>query len=180
MKTYQKLIALLLVSAFGIFALSCGNEQARNGNAVNAETTNANAAIPPDQIIEVEPSYAQTPTDAYKSLYEAVKAKDTEKIKSFMTQQTLAFAQAQAGMKKEPVESMYKNGFTATTFAESLPKIRDQRIKDDMGALEVYNEKEDKWKICLLCLKMQVGNWLSAKFSAANINHPEKDNSRKN
>ncbi len=145
MKIYQKLIALFLVSAFGIFAFSCDKQQPKNTSA-NSQSTNANSETPPQKMIDAEPSYAQSPTESYKGLYDAVKAKDTEKIKSYMTQQTLSFAQAQAEMKKEPVESMFKNGFLSTTFAEKLPEIRDERVKDNMGAIEIYNEKEKKWE----------------------------------
>ncbi len=171
MKTYQKLIALLLVSAFGIFAFSCKTPQAKNTNSVNAESANANTEIPPEKIIEAEPSYAQTPTDAYKGLYEAVKAKDTEKIKSFMTQQTLAFAQGQAQMTKQSMSEMVKNGFLATTMAAKLPEIRDQRIKDNMGAIEVYNEKEKKWEDTFFIFenggwKLAIGEVFSDKYKS--------------
>lgn len=171
MKTHQKLIALFLVSAFGIFAFSCRTPQAQNTNAVSTESANANTEIPPEKIIEVEPSYAQTPTDAYTGLYEAVKAKDTEKIKSFMTQETLAFAQGQAQMTKQSMAEMVKNGFLATTMAEKLPEIRDQRIKDDMGAVEVYNEKEKKWEDTFFMFenggwKLAVGEAFSGKYKS--------------
>src|SRR5690606_23295369 len=36
----------------------------------------------------------------------------------------------------------YENGFTATTSAESLPKIREERSKDDMAPIEDWNEKD--------------------------------------
>jgi hypothetical protein len=45
-----------------------------------------------------------------------------------------------------PVEKMYENGFTATTFSETLPELRDERIKENMGALEVWNAKDNKWE----------------------------------
>ena len=41
---------------------------------------------------------------------------------------------------------MLENGFTATTFADSLPQIRDERVNGDMGAVEVHNDKENKWE----------------------------------
>lgn len=146
MKTYQKIITLILISAFGLFAFSCSNEQAGNTNST-ASTINTNSATPAEQPrIEVEPSYAQSPTEGYKGLYEAVKAKDNEKIKSYLTQKTLAFGQAMAAQRKITPEEMFANGFTATNFAEKLPEIRDERVKDNMGAVEVYNEKEKKWE----------------------------------
>ena len=132
-----------MISAFGIFAFSCKTEQAKN---VNTATVNTNSAPPANNVIEAEPSYAQSPTEAYKGLFDAVKAKDTEKIKSYMTQQTLALAQGQAERTKQPVEKVYENGFLATTMTDKLPEIRDERIKDNMGAIEVYNEKSKNWE----------------------------------
>ena len=170
MKIYQKIIALFLVSAFGIFAFSC-KEQPKNTNSVNTTTADANADIPPERTIDVQPSYAQSPTEAYKNLYEAVKAKDTEKIKSYMTDQTLALAQGQAAMKKEPVENQYKNGFLATTMSDTLPEIRDERIKDNMGAIEVYNKQEKKWDDTFFMFenggwKLAIGEVFSGKYQS--------------
>lgn len=181
MKIYQKLIALILVFAFGIFAFSCKTAPTQNANTAIVDTANANTATvntanantapPADRIINVQPSYAQSPTESYKGIYEAVKAKDTELIKSFMTQQTLAFAQGQAEMQKKPVEDMYKNGFLATTFADKLPEIRDERIKDNMGAVEVYNEKDKKWEDTFFILenggwKLAIGDVFSGAYKS--------------
>ena len=150
MKIYQKIIALPLISAIGIFSFACGKEQAKSANSA-ANTTVANSVnmddVPPrTKLIDVDPSYAKTPTEGYKGLYEAVKSKDTEKIKSYLTQKTLAFGDSMAAQRKISPAEMYANGFTATNFAEKLPEIRDERVKDNMGAVEVYNEKEKKWE----------------------------------
>lgn len=87
-----------------------------------------------------------SPTESYKALYAAVKSKDTEKIKSVMSKKTQEFAQMVAARNNNPIEKVFENGFTATTFAESLPEIRDERIKDEFGAVEVYNSKDSRWE----------------------------------
>jgi hypothetical protein len=87
-----------------------------------------------------------SPTDSYKGLYAAVKSKDTEAIKKWMSKKTLGFAEGVAAQQKQPIEEVFKNGFTGTTFAASLPPMRDERIKDDMGALEVWNSKDQRWE----------------------------------
>ena len=56
-----------------------------------------------------------------------------------------------------PLEKVYENGFTATTFADSLPEIREERIKDDMAAIEVWNEKDKVWED--LALVYEDGGW---------------------
>src|SRR5687767_8395818 len=87
-----------------------------------------------------------SPTEAYKQLYAAVKSKDTERIKSTMSKKTQAFAEMVAGRQNQPIEKVFENGFTATTFSETLPEIRDERIKGNFGAVEVWNAKEKRWE----------------------------------
>jgi hypothetical protein len=120
----------LLCISLSILAigLACGGP---NGNVSTGEVTGGGGA---------------SPTDAYKQLYAAVKAKDIEAIKRQLTNKTIEFGAMAAQRGNTPVEKMYENGFTATTFSETLPEIRDERIKDDMGALEVWNSKENKWE----------------------------------
>jgi hypothetical protein len=89
---------------------------------------------------------ASSPTEAYKQLYAAVKSKDTEAIKATMTRTTIDFAESVSQRNKTPLEKVFENGFTATTFAESLPEIRDERVKGDMGNVEVWNAKDNRWE----------------------------------
>lgn len=88
----------------------------------------------------------ESPTESYKLLYAAVKSKDTAAIKSHMSQATQEFAEAIASKQNTPIEKVFENGFTATTFSEVLPELRDERISGNNGALEVYNSKESKWE----------------------------------
>jgi hypothetical protein len=87
-----------------------------------------------------------TPTETYKGLYAAVKGKNTEEIKKWMSKGTIGFAEAVAKQQNKPIESVFENGFTATTFAASMPKMRDERINENMGALEVWNGKDQRWE----------------------------------
>lgn len=87
-----------------------------------------------------------SPTEAYKRLYAAVKSKDTEAIKKQMTKKTIDFAGMASQRNNTPIEKVFENGFTATTFADSLPTIRDERVKDDMGNVEVWNSKDSRWE----------------------------------
>lgn len=99
---------------------------------------------------------AKTPTEAYKMLYAAVKTKNTENIKAMMSENSLGFAEFVAGQQKKTVEEVLANGFTATTFQENLPPMRDERIKDNFGALEVQN-KEKVWED--LPFVLENGSW---------------------
>ena len=126
-------LAVFLISIFVLTVVSCADKKmGTNVNSQSGTTVNVGGA--------------ETPTDAYKMLYEAVKAKQTAAIKKMMSQKTIGFAEGVAGQQKKPVEAVYENGFTATTFASALPQMRDERVKDNMGALEVWNEKDKKWE----------------------------------
>ena len=87
-----------------------------------------------------------SPTAAYKRLYAAVKAKNTDAIKRELTQKSVDFGVMFSERSGKTIEQAYENGFTATTFSPTLPEIRDERIKDNMGAVEVWNSKEKIWE----------------------------------
>ncbi|MEP7212897.1 MAG: hypothetical protein ABI791_07470 [Acidobacteriota bacterium] len=87
-----------------------------------------------------------SPTNSYKQLYTAVKAKNLDAIKQQMSKNTLAFAEAVSQQQKTPIEKVFENGFTATTFSDKLPEIRDERIDGTNGAVEVWNSKESRWE----------------------------------
>ncbi len=87
-----------------------------------------------------------TPTEAYKRLYAAVKQGETEAIKQEVTQKTISLAEMSAKQFNKSVESRFEIGFTATTYSNTLPSIRDERVSGNMGAIEVWNAKESKWE----------------------------------
>lgn len=87
-----------------------------------------------------------SPTEAYKRLYAAVKSKNINAIKSEMSKQSIALAESVSAIQNKPIEKVYENGLTATTFAETIPEIRDERVNGNMGSVEVYNSKETKWE----------------------------------
>ena len=126
---YNKIITagLLLVSAF--LSFSCQNQSAD----VNKPTATQSVK-------------AQTPTEAYKMLYAAVKEKNPGGVKNSISANTQGLAEFMAQQQKQPVEKIFENGFTGTTFSPALPEIRDERIKDNFGALEVFNSKDNTWE----------------------------------
>lgn len=88
---------------------------------------------------------AQSPTEAYKALYAAVKSKDAARIKQAMSKNSLGFAEFAAQKQNQTVEKTLENGFLETTFAAELPEMRDERVKDNFGAVEVFNQKTKRW-----------------------------------
>jgi len=91
-------------------------------------------------------AYGDTPTAAYKRLYDAVKSKDTAAIKTEMTTTSIEFASGISAKNNTPLEKVFENGFTGTTFAPTLPEMRDERVNCNMGALEVWHAKDQKWE----------------------------------
>lgn len=124
----RKYTALLFAVILGVFSFACQPQAAK------IETK------------DVPTSSAQSPTEAYKLLYAAVKSKNTDAIKSVMSKQTIAFAQMVSQRNNTPLEKVYENGFLASTFAATLPEIRDERIKGNMGAIEVWDAKENRFQ----------------------------------
>lgn len=106
-------------------------------------------------------SFSQTrddsPTTAYKRLFSAVKKKDAIAVMSQMSAETLAFARRVAIRQGKPVEEIFENGLTATTMSSVLPRIRDEEILGDMGAVKVWNSKDLRWED--LPLVKEQGTW---------------------
>ena len=123
------ILLTLLLGVVGLIGFACG------GTASNGSQNSAPQSAAGD-----------SPTAAYKLLYAAVKSKSTDAIKQEMSKQTLDFATAVAQRQNSPVEKVLENGFTATTFSENVPEIRDERIDGTNGAVEVWNSKESKWE----------------------------------
>lgn len=124
-KFVQKVVGLSFVLAFALLSFSCQSAQtSENQEAVKAPT----------------------PREAYRMLYEAVKAKDTKRIEQLMSNNTMTFAGFAAEQQKQPLEKVFENGLTATTFAASLPESRDERVNGSFGALEVFSQKDNRWE----------------------------------
>lgn len=129
----QQFIRLSFVVAFALLNFSC------------EEATNTPGA--PNQKTVIEgPINAQTPTEAYKSLYAAVKARDNQRIQKLMSRNTMAFAGFAIEQNKQSLEKFFENGLTATTFADNLPEIRDERVNGNFAAVEVFSQKDNRWE----------------------------------
>lgn len=110
--------------------------------------------------VEAPVSNAQTPSEAYRTLFTAVKSKDPAKIRSILSKGSMGLAEMASGQQKKPIEEVIKNGFTETTFADTMPQIRDERIKGDFGAVEVWNASRKQWDDIPFIL--EDGSWKAA------------------
>ncbi len=128
-----KIVSTGLIITFAFLSFACQKPQ--SVETVGGQTPQT-----------VETVSAQTPTEAYKMLYAAVKSKDTEKIKQMVSKETHGLAEFMAARQNQPIAKSFENGFTATTFSAALPEIRDERVKDEFGAVEVYNQQDKRWE----------------------------------
>jgi hypothetical protein len=87
-----------------------------------------------------------TPTAAYTRLFNAVKSKDVNAIKDQMTKRTIERARSSAKQWQKSEDAVLEHGMVASTFADTLPEMRDERIKDNMGAVEVWNAHDGLWE----------------------------------
>jgi hypothetical protein len=101
--------------------------------------------------------HGDTPTEAYKRLFSAVKSGSSDAIRAEMTKKTAEFAATTAKQMGKTADEQISHGMTATTYSESVPEIRDERVKDNMGAVEVWNSKETRWED--LPFMIEDGKW---------------------
>lgn len=125
------IFVLFLAATF----VGCQSVQTASNNNANGPMVAATTTTAP----------ANTPTEAYKNLYAAVKTKNTESIKQTMSKTTQEFAEAMAQMQKKTPEDMYKNGLIESTLSPNLPPMRDERVKGNFGAVEVQSS-DGKWQ----------------------------------
>jgi hypothetical protein len=135
MKYKNNIISISLLLAFVIVSLAC--QQQANTNS----SGNTNSAQAPVQTVK-----AGSPTESYKMLFAACKAKDTATIKQLMSKGSLGLAEFSASQQKKPVEKILENGLVAPTLSETITEIRDERIKDNFARIEVYNAQDKRWE----------------------------------
>lgn len=140
MKYKNKIASFFLIATFALLSVSCQKSQTASGNTQPQQTVKA-----------------QSPTEAYKMLYAACKAKDTATIKQLMSKGSMGIAGMLAAQQKKSLESVLENGLVAPTLADSLTEIRDERVKDNFGAVEVFNPKDNKWED--LPFVLEDGSW---------------------
>jgi len=141
MKYKNKITSFFLLLTFAFVSLACQKQQMGNSSNVSTAPT----------------VKAQSPTEAYKMLYAAVKAKDSDKIKQLMSKGSMGLAAFNADRQKISIEKSLENGLVAPTLSDSLTEIRDERIKDNFGAIEVFNQRDNRWEE--LAFVLEDGGW---------------------
>jgi len=150
LKNSSKIGITILAMCCAALAFACQPSSTSNSptnSSVKPNTSTSPAAeTKPPTLTDVPVGNAQTPSEAYKMLFAAVKSQDSTKIKSMLSKGSMGLAEMASGQQKKPVEEIIKNGFSETTFADTYPQMRDERVKDEYGAVEVWNEKSKRWE----------------------------------
>lgn len=123
-------------------------------------------------------AHGDTPTEAYKRLFAAAKSGDVNAIKAEMTQKTLELNRMGASKVGKTEDEQLMHGMTATTYSDTLPELRGERVRDNMGAVEVWNSRDKTWED--LPFMIEDGKW---KFAigdsfAGNYHSPGKGRDR--
>ncbi|MEP6902466.1 MAG: hypothetical protein ABJA66_11995 [Actinomycetota bacterium] len=170
-KINSKIIFTVLAAVCALVAVACQNSSTNNGSATiqskipdaNGKTNTSSNTVPdvkPPTLTDVPVGNAQTPSEAYRMLFAAVKSQDPAKIKSMLSKGSMGLAEMASGQQKKPVEEVVKNGFSETTFADNYPQMRDERVKGNFGAVEVWNESRKQWDD--IPFVMEDGSWKAA------------------
>lgn len=170
-KNSSKIIFTLLAIACAAIAFACSNSTTTtntttNATAPNSATTKVNNSTQPmpeskpPTMTDVPVGNAQSPLEAYRMLFAAVKSQDSTKIKSMLSKGSMGLAEMASGQQKKPIEEVIKNGFTETTFVDDYPQMRDPRVKGIFGAVEVWNAGRKQWDDIPFVL--EDGSWKAA------------------
>jgi hypothetical protein len=143
MKQKNKIIGAFFLLTFALFNSACQKQQVEPGNTQQQQ---------PAQTVK-----AQSPTEAYKMLYTAVKAKDMATVKQLMSKGSLGLAEFSGSQQKKPIEKILENGLVAPTLAPAITEIRDERINGNFGRIEVRNDQENRWED--LPFVLEDGSW---------------------
>lgn len=134
-QTAKNIIVFVFAATLALNVFACRQATAPVDNtAANTAPVSANAGTP-----------ANSPTEAYKMLFAAVRAKDSAGIERMMSKATLGMAGGAAKQFGVTLEKQLRNGMLETTITDTLPEMRDERVRDNYGAIEVYNKKTGGW-----------------------------------
>ena len=87
---------------------------------------------------------ASTPTEAFKSFYEATKNKDVATLKKIMTKETLAEMEKEAQGKGKSLDD-YLAEESQKGLPPALPQLGEEKINGDTATLQFKSDKATNW-----------------------------------
>jgi hypothetical protein len=173
MKLFNKIIATTIAISLSALILGCQPTPEK-------PLTNSNSVVEKPAFTKVDVGGAKSPAEAYTMLYTAVKAGDIESVKKMLSKSSIGMGESAGQRQNKSIDEVVKNGFTATTFSDTLPEIRDPRVKDNYASIEVRNEKENKWEDLPFVLedgswKLAVGDLFAGAFQSPGMSKATTD-----
>jgi ABC-type oligopeptide transport system substrate-binding subunit len=89
---------------------------------------------------------ASTPTEAFKSFYEATKNKDVATLKKLMTKETIAEMEKEAQGKNKSLDD-YLADESQKGVPPMMPQLGEEKIEGDKATLQFKSEKATNWSI---------------------------------
>lgn len=136
MKTKQ-IIAIIALTISALIVGACS--KATNSNNANNANGNSNKKA-------AEKGPEDSPTVAFKMLYEAAQKKDVENIKKGLSSGTLFMMADIAKKQNRPPEEVLKESLTDPDYnSPTVPETQNEKINGDEATIEVKAPKTGKW-----------------------------------
>jgi hypothetical protein len=87
---------------------------------------------------------ASTPTEAFKSFYEAAKGKDVATLKTLMTKETLAEMEREAKGRDKTLDAFLADE-SQKGLPPAMPQLGEEKIEGDKATLQFKSEKSTNW-----------------------------------
>ncbi|HWT01707.1 MAG TPA: hypothetical protein VN256_15780 [Pyrinomonadaceae bacterium] len=86
---------------------------------------------------------AGTPTEVFKSFYEAARAADVAALKKLMSKESLAYAEGQAKSRNQSLDDYLAS--QSRSFPPGVPEVGEEKIEGDKATLRFKHEKARNW-----------------------------------
>jgi len=151
-RRFQRFVTGVVLLSVLAWSTACHKSESHSANANSASVNAASApsSTPANANVEVKteatsssaPISLATPTDTYKTAYNARKNKDIATLKRVMTKDALGFLKDMAEIDKKTLDDMLKE-LTEKPQADSA-ETRNEKINGNRATLEYLDEK-GKW-----------------------------------
>lgn len=146
----KRLLSAALLIAMLVCAYACQPKTETNSNAVNRNTNQAPQNTPSSQpevkaeaTTSTTASSLSTPTDTYKTGYNARKNKDIETLKSVLSKDAIDFLTEVGKDEKKTLDDQLKD--LAAKPQAATADTRNEKINGNRASLE-YLDEDGKWK----------------------------------
>ena len=87
---------------------------------------------------------ASTPTEAFKSFYEAAKNKDVAALKTLMSKETIAEMEREAKGQNKTLDAFLADE-SQKGLPQTMPQTGEEKIEGDKATLQFKSEKSPNW-----------------------------------